>query len=1043
MLHVSLLGEQAITDSGTGAVRPWSPRMAALVTFLVTHAGLPQGRQRIAELFWPDSPPHQALTNLRRELHHLRNALGEEPALVVTAKDLCWRDGGTSRVDVRVFDIEHAAALASASAGDRGALIAHATAAIAEYRGDLLPGVYDDWLTEARADLERRCVDLCDLICQAHRENHRRNHGENHGRNHRGNTGNDDLQDAMEAARRRIRLRPLEEVGYRALMALQAEQGDGAGAVSTYHHCASIVERELGIVPDQATRDALQSVLSRMRPGDAPATEKPERAAGRSGFAVAELVGRSRELRLLDELWATAAGGRPSVVLVRGSPGVGKSLLLAETAQRARRQGAVVAGSRCFGTPGRLALAPVADWLRTPATQSAVAVLDPVWRAEVGRLVPPDDGAREIRPGLRTLADGWQRHRFFEGLARALLGTGRPLLLLLDDMQWCDQETLAFLTFCLGFLPEAPLLVAGAVREENLGERPALLDWSARMRTAGVCTELCLNPLEAGDTARLAEAITGRHLSAEDRTLLYATTGGYPLYVVEAMRTHADSGGAPLPAGDLTAVLRGRLEQVSADAREVAGLASAVGQNFTLDLLAGASDLDAGTVVRAVDELWQRRIIHELPDGYDFSHDLLRETAYAQVSPPRRWLMHRRLAEGLERAHAGDTDRVSARLAEQYARGGRPDLAVTYYRRAAGIASSRFAHDEAIRLHDEALSIVRARAEDGQELEILEAQAAPLNAGRGFSSPELQQVLQRSVDLAERLHRTESLLTALVGLWATRFVQGNSADAYEVASRALALAKEGSELSASAHFAFAGSALSLGRQAEALRHFALAVTPVGQAHSLTIGTRPDVHGTAWAAHAHWLTGQEEEARANCRHAVELARSMGHPYNLALALGYAGITHHMSQDFPAMTEAVSELRALCERYGFAYYREWGLILDGWCRGGEHGIELVRRGIDNLKADGAFARMPYWLSLLADLEARNERPHAARATLDAALAAARARDDLWWLPEVMRLRAAYDEPEEATGRLRAAARLAGVHGSVALLRRCERDLGRLRA
>jgi hypothetical protein len=84
------------------------------------------------------------------------------------------------------------------------------------------------------------------------------------------------------------------------------------------------------------------------------------------------------------------------------------------------------------------------------------------------------------------------------------------------------------------------------------------------------------------------------------------------------------------------------------------------------------------------------------------------------------------------------------------------------------------------------------------------------------------------------------------------------------------------------------------------------------------------------------------------------------------------------------------------------------------------------------------MPYWLSLLADLSARDDRPGAALATLDAALVAAQAHDDLWWLPEVMRMRAAYDEEEAAIARLRSAAELASAHGSVALLRRCEHDL-----
>ena len=158
------------------------------------------------------------------------------------------------------------------------------------------------------------------------------------------------------------------------------------------------------------------------------------------------------------------------------------------------------------------------------------------------------------------------------------------------------------------------------------------------------------------------------------------------------------------------------------------------------------------------------------------------------MSPPKRWLLHRRIAQSLELLHADDTDIVAARLAEQYARGGRPARAVAYYRRAADVAADVFAYAEAIRLHREALSIVRGlpdgRDKDAQELEVLEAMAAPLNAMYGYSSTELQETLERSLSLAESLGRKDSTLTGLVSLWTSRFVQGRTADGYRIATRA-------------------------------------------------------------------------------------------------------------------------------------------------------------------------------------------------------------------------------------------------------------------
>lgn len=1035
MLRISLLGEQAISEE-TARVVSRSSRSLGLVGYLVLHAGSPQPRQLLAGLFWPDSSDAQALTNLRRELHHLRRALGGDESILATAADLCWQDTETCRVDVRILEQERVSALAAARSGDLGEAVRHASAGIAAYGGDFLPGVYDDWAVAARELLRRECVELCDLVTHAWPR--------------RG-----DLASCVETARRRIALEPLEEPGYRVLMELQAEMGDRGGAISTYHHCAAVLERELGVEPDRETRQTLERLLGSGPEGAraVPPAPAPARVP-RSGARGTPLVGRDEELARALAHWSRVASGRAAVTVVRGPAGIGKSRLVAEVAARARAEGAVVAVARCFGTSGRIALAPLGDWLRTADLRAAAAQLEPAWRTEVARLVPEvADRGPTWSSGDRAMVDSWQRHRFFEGLARPFLRTGRPTLLVLDDLQWCDEETLSWISFMLTRAPEHPLLVAATLRDED--EEPtmgtAVDRWVNRMPPDRL-VQVALAPLGPAETAQLGAALTGGDADGAaadagpgaaadgaENDLLYAATGGFPLYVVEASRAHDSDGPALVAGGELGAVLRRRIAQTSPQAQEVATLAAAVGRDFSLDLITEASDLDAGTVARAVDELWQRRIVRELGTGYDFSHDLLRDAAYELVSPPRRWLLHRRLAQALELSSPETDGDVAAQLAEQYDRGGRPDRALPYYRRAADVAAGRFAHAEAVRLHRRALRMVQATPagpdRERRELETLLAMAAPLNALHGFASPDLEEAMTRAVELAERVGSDATLIRSLLSLWTSFFVQGEVRDAHRISSRALAMSGVEEVLLGQAHFAFAGTTLTLGRPAEAVAHFDIAHEWCAGSASLPVGTMPEVHALAWAAHAHWLLGDPGLAERRAAEAVERARTIGHPYSLAVALGFQGITGQMLGERGVVGAAVEELGALCDRHDFAYYPEWGRVLGGWLRGGPDGVAMIRRGIGNLRAQRSHVRMPYWLSLLAETLAGCGMESDAVAALDAARATAEQRGDAWWLPEVIRMRASLSPPEAAERLVKTAVQLAEEQGSRALVDRCQ--------
>lgn len=697
----------------------------------------------------------------------------------------------------------------------------------------------------------------------------------------------------------------------------------------------------------------------------------------------------------------------------------------------------------------------MSEWLRSPALRSARGQLEPVWAREVDRLVPPP-GAGPAAP-LRPMADAWQRHRFFEGLARAVLSTGRPALLVLDDLQWCDEDTLAWLQLLLRMSQGHPLLIAAATRPDEVASNTELTEMLRVLRSAGQVTDVTLAPLDAERSAELAGEVQGTALAAADAERLYALTGGYPLFVIESVRARILAGpegpvgppgppGPPGPSGSpgpqVRAVLAGRIRQAGPAAQTVAQLAAVIGRDFTLELLTEASDLDSDAMIGAVDELWRRRIIREqTPASYDFFHDLLREAAYREISPVRRRLLHRRVAEALELIHDGDPEAAAA-IADQYERADHPARAMPYQVRAAERATRVFANQKAIRHYRRAAELVRhlpaGRDRDASELAIRHAMAAPLTAQYGYASTELQGVLERVRDLAERQGDTRLQALSLVGLFAVRYVQGHTTESYEIANRSLALGQSHPDMVGQAHLAVAGSATSLGRHEQSLPHFQLAQELCYDAEPAIVGTRFEVHARAWSAHALWLLGRPEESLHWCEWAIARAQEVDHPYSLAVALSYAAITHQLRGDVPMAREFAGRTRAICARYDFAYYGNWGLIVDGWCAGGTDGAGQIRDGLRRLRDQGALARQPYYLALLAETLLGAGQATAAGPVLQAAQAAAAAHDDRWWLPEVYRLEARCHHGPARAGLLARAITLAGEQGSRALADRAAADL-----
>lgn len=705
-LRVQLLGDFLLVLDDTPVLTINSPRLQSLLAYLVLHRSAPQDRSHLAFLLWPDSTEARAHSSLRKLLHQLRQALPDlDHFLHADRQTLYWQPDAdyTWTFDIQEFE----QAISQATEAQNTTTRRQALERVQHlYRGDLLPSCYDEWILPERDRLRLLFIQATErLITLLEQER--------------------DYDAAIRAAQHLLRQDPIHEATYRQLMRLYALHGDRAAALRVYHTCVTALERELGAEPSEVTHRAYEALLQ----------SETSPKAGHTLQGTAPLLGRRIEWQRIQEAWRRAANGRPHIVLLSGEAGIGKTRLAEEMEGWVSRQGIASASARCYAANGRLAYAPVTTWLRSNALQTSIVSLDPDRLTEIARLVPEVLASRPklLRPA--AMMEGWQRQRFFEALARAVHSARQPLLLLLDDLQWCDNETLEWLHYLLRFEPGARLLLIGTVRSEETPPGHPLVTFLTTLQRDSLVTEIPLGPLTTPETLSLAEHILGRQLDLTTRDALYRETEGNPLFVVEMARTLGNHKGEDIVSRSVLpllshsastlpptvqSMLTTRFAQLSPLAREVANVAAVIGREFTFSVLARASGENEDAVVSALDELWQRRIVREQgaepAETYDFSHDKLRELAYTTLSPAHKRLLHRRIADAFEAVYSGDLDAVSAQIAAHYEYASLPEQAIPYYQRVGEFAAHIYANTEALNAFERGVALLANSTSARQKL---------------------------------------------------------------------------------------------------------------------------------------------------------------------------------------------------------------------------------------------------------------------------------------------------------------------------------------
>jgi DNA-binding SARP family transcriptional activator len=692
VLHISLFGELHLTYHRQIITSINTPRLQSLLAYLLLHRQAPLRRQELGYRFWPDSTEAQARTNLRNLIHLLRRALPDVERFIYSdTLTLQWRSDAPYTLDVEQFegilDEASRAKRQGNTTGMRNAL----EQAIEFYRGELLTGCYDEWIIPERERLlQRLLIALTELIDLLEQERA--------------------YSEAVTYLQHLIRIDPLRETAYQRLMQVHLLLGERASALRVYYSATTTIARELGVEPGQPLHDTYIRLL-RGHERDASDTTSDLQAS-----TTIPLVGRRHEWAQLQAAWRRARQSGPQLVILWGEAGIGKTRLAEELFNWVQRLGYSVASTRCYTAEGDLPYAPIASWIRSDALRRTWPQLPQVWLQEVSRIVPEIGGEQSPGAAPQPLREAWQRKRLFEGLAHAVTLAREQQLLSIDDLQWCDQDSLDWLHYLLRFKHDTALLIVATARREDPQLLQRMLQLLAVMRQQALVTEIELPPLSQAETADLATHLIAGPLDPVHLAQLYRESEGNPLFIVELARVIGKERDRTIPDAIIRlpprvhAVLSARLSQLSPVALELAGLAATVGRDFSFALLQRASDMSEAELVRGLDELWQHRIIREQPGSttaYAFSHDKLREVSYGELSLSRRQLWHRRIAAALETAHANRLDMVAGQIALHCELGGLWEQAVVYYERTASIARAIYANGEGISTLQHALMLFK------------------------------------------------------------------------------------------------------------------------------------------------------------------------------------------------------------------------------------------------------------------------------------------------------------------------------------------------
>jgi DNA-binding winged helix-turn-helix (wHTH) protein/tetratricopeptide (TPR) repeat protein len=760
-------------------------------------------------------------------------------------------------------------------------------------------------------------------------------------------------------------------------------------------------------------------------------------------------IGRHQNRDRLNASWHQALSGKRQVFLVAGEAGVGKTTLVdsfastLDTVACARGQCVEQYGA---GEPYLPVLEALGSLCRSdPALVPMMRSVAPTWLLQLPWL-----SSEAEREALRRELAGTTQDRMLREFAELvdLYTAQRPLLLITEDLHWCDHATVRLIDHVARRRDSARLLWIGSFRlAEIISEDHPLKALRHELRLHRLCDEVVLEPFSESEVAEyVAARVPDSQASEAFVRALHAHTDGLPLFLVSVVDDLVAQGtlsaaASPSREGtrpaalqvpeNLAGVIEKQMARLPADLKAVLTAGSVCGAEFRPATVADVLEKDAGWVIERCETLvqqrqWLRELeLTRLPDGsldprYGFGHALYQHVLYQGLGGATRAQWHRRVAQSLERGRSTGLPIAAAELASHFERGLDPMAALRHYAAAAANAFDHFAPMEVVTLTTRALALLSQCPETAErhalELALISPRSAACAQVFGVNSPEASAAFERTHALHELLPAMPMRGAELSGLGWVFWARGQYDQALAVAERLQQLAESCDDtVMRVAACNLMGSTLThQGRVIEGTQWFERGLAldaklggypPFVADFGVSIGVRLALNLAQM--------GFPEKGRAHVDAALARAERIGQPFTQMLALTFAALMEAKIGDAVRMQTHADALREKIAVQPLGLAEGYSLWLNGtaMARLGqpEAGYELIRRGVEHNARIGNIGGSAAALGYGAEALLLAGRIAEARIQIDAALERAREISEPVHLPDLRVIEAAIADAE----------------------------------